>query len=76
MARAANYHDGACGVVDAVLADRAQQGPGQAAVPAVADYQQVSPCGRIQEHSGRVSLHHARPDYWRICRRCRNLGDS
>ena len=37
----ADHHDGTRGVVDAVLADRAEQGFGESAVPAAADHQQL-----------------------------------
>jgi hypothetical protein len=42
--RIADHHDGAGGVVDAMLADRPEQGLDESAVPAAADHQQFSSC--------------------------------
>ena len=42
--RVADHYDGAGGMVDAMLADRPEQGFDESAVPAAADHQQFSSC--------------------------------
>jgi nitroimidazol reductase NimA-like FMN-containing flavoprotein (pyridoxamine 5'-phosphate oxidase superfamily) len=49
------------GVSDAVLADRSKQHPGELAMAAAADYEQVRAAGGLHERGGRMSLYHADP---------------
>ena len=54
------------GVVDAVLADRAEQGLGESAVPAAADNQQLGSRRRGQQHPCSVALGHRGSDLDRL----------
>jgi hypothetical protein len=68
VAELTDNHNGARGVMHAMLADRAEQGLDEPAMSAAADYQQVSSCRHIQQYPGRVALHHLRDYRDRLCR--------
>src|SRR5215472_8310848 len=55
---AAHDHDGALGVVRAVLADRPEQRIGERAVPAAADHEKIRVRGRVDEHGGGIAFDH------------------
>jgi Thaumatin family len=75
VVRCAHHHDRAARVVHAVLADRAEQRLGEAAVPPAADNQQVRVLGGVEQGARRVFPDDHRVDYHSECLKL-HVGDG
>src|SRR5882724_2342310 len=62
-------------VLDAVLADRTEDHPGERAVPTTADHERLGALPGVAEHLGRMALHDLRKDGDRSFELAGDLGD-